>query len=195
MKKTILVSLGLMLLFPTLLHAQQPEDDVARHAIKSNVYSIFYGYPSVSYEYRLNLRSAVQADLTGTLLTAPNKSLTPYALFTQAQYRFYLNDQRRRGAMPFLAAGINYVHAWEHFDCFVRNEGWNIITERYTVRENKVFPVVAFGLKVNIPFGLTLESTIGALLLNDMESTLISETLGPANYFSTVITTRIGWAF
>lgn len=195
MKKTILLAVGLWLLVPTLLQAQQPEEGVARHAIKANIYSTFFGCPSVSYEYRLSHRSAVQADLGGTLLKNANETLTPYAIFTQAHYRFYLNDQRRSGVMPFLAAGVNYVHAWEHFDCFVRNEGWNIITERYTLRDNKLCPTVAFGLKVNIPFGLTLESTIGVLLMNDRKNVLVSETLGPENYFSTIIATRIGWAF
>ena len=44
MNKSILIIVSVLLLSPTLLWAQQPEDGVARHAVKINVLSHFAGW-------------------------------------------------------------------------------------------------------------------------------------------------------
>lgn len=195
MKRTIMIAAMAALLCPTLLHAQQPEEGVARHAVKLNILSPLFNTPAISYEYRLANRSAVELDVAGTLLKRYGETLTPYAVTAQAQYRFYLNDQRRRGVMPFLGIGVNYTHAWEHFDVFDHNEGWDIYTERYTLRDNVVRPTLMFGIKVNIPFGLVVESTVGLHLGAGIDYHSPARAFYPANYFSTLIGTRIGWAF
>ena len=194
MKKTIIAGIVVLLLCPTLLRAQQPEEGVARHAAKVSVISPLAGSPSVSYEYRLGKRFGLQADLGGTLFKEWGRDMQPYGLFAQLQGRIYLNDQRRNGVMPFFALGANYTHAWEYFDVFDHNEGWDIITRRYVRRDNALRPSLMFGLKVNIPFGLTVESTIG-FRMGSVEWRSTVNGVSAPNYLSTICTTRIGWAF
>ena len=67
MKNTILIIVSVLLLCPTLLRAQQPDDGVARHAVKVNILSPFVGSPSISYEFRIANHSAVQVDCGGTI--------------------------------------------------------------------------------------------------------------------------------
>ena len=176
--------------------AQQPEDGVARHAVKFNLLSPLASSLDFNYEYRIANRSAVAFDLGGNLLKPMSRTMTPHVVFMQAQYRFYLCSQRRNGVMPFLGVGINYTRSWEHFDCFTGNDGWEIHTRRYTLHDQALRPALAFGLKVNIPFGLTIESTLGVILFNEdntWQSPLYNT--GTANYLTTQFSTRIGWAF
>lgn len=195
MKKIVIASLMALLLCPTMMHAQQPEEGVAHHAVKVSIISPLIGSPSVSYEYRLGKRFGVQADLGGTLFKAWGRDMQPYGFFAQLQGRFYLNNQRRNGVMPFFALGVNYTHAWEYFDVFDHNEGWDIITQRYVLRDNAVRPSLMFGLKVNIPFGLTVESAIGFRMGDGIEWRSPVNGVSAPNYLSTICTTRIGWAF
>lgn len=195
MKKTIIAAALAALLCPALLHAQQPEEGVARHAVKLNILSPMFNTPAVSYEYRIARRSAVELDVAGTLFAKYGETMSPYAVMAQAQYRFYLNDQRRNGVMPFFGIGANYTHAWEHFDLFDHNEGWDIYTERTTLRDDVVRPSLMFGLKVNIPFGLVIESTVGFRFGKGIEYKSPANAVSAPNYMATLICTRIGWAF
>lgn len=192
MKKSILIIVSVMLLCPTLLRAQQPEDGVARHAVKINVLSHFAGSPSISYEFRIADHSAVQLDCGGTIFKSFNQELTPHYYFADAHYRFYFVKQGRRNLMPFLGVGVHYTNAWEHFNMFVGNDGWNIVTERYTKRDEVLRPFFTIGLKVNIPFGLTIESAFGARVNYSIDG---DSPLGQIDPLNTLFTTRIGWAF
>ena len=193
MKRMLLLAAALLTLVP--LRAQQPEEGVARHAVKVNLVSPLASCLDVNYEYRVARRSALAFDLGGTALRPFDETCRPHALFFQAQYRFYLNDQRRNGVMPFLGVGANYTNAWEHFDCFVGNYGWDIHTQRYTLRDQCVNFSLMFGLKVNIPFGLVVESTIGFLTEKEGDWRSPANAMATANYLTTQWTTRIGWAF
>lgn len=194
MKRLMVIAVALLAFVP--LRAQQPEEGVARHAVKVNLLSPIASSLDINYEYRIANRSAVAFDLGGTVLKSFGKSLTPHAVFMQAQYRFYLNSQRRNGVMPFLAAGANYTRAWEHFDCFVGNDGWDIHTRRYTQHDQRLGLSLMVGIKVNIPFGLVVESTLGLLLPpDDRDWRSPAAACEDANYLSTLCTTRIGWAF
>lgn len=191
MKKTIIIIMGLMLC-PTLLRAQHPEDGVARHAVKTNIISVFAGCPTISYEYRIANHSAVQVDMGGTIFKDPNTALTPHYYFADAHYRFYIVKQGRRHVMPFIGIGAHYTNAWTHMDLFVGNNGWDIITERYTKHDEVLRPFMLVGLKVNIPFGLTIETTIGGRLAYSVDG---NSPLGQYNSVTTLFTTSIGWAF
>lgn len=191
MKKTIIIIMGLMLC-PTLLRAQQPENGVARHAVKTNIISVFAGCPTISYEYRIANRSAVQVDLGGTIFKNPNAAMTPNYYFADAHYRFYIVKQGRRNVMPFIGIGAHYTNAWTHLDLFVRNNGWDIETERYTKRDEVLRPFMLVGLKVNIPFGLTIETTFGGRLAYNVD---YDSPLGQYNAVTTLFTTSFGWAF
>ncbi len=191
MKKTIIIIMGLMLC-PTLLRAQQPENGVARHAVKTNIISVFAGCPTISYEYRIANRSAVQVDLGGTIFKDPNAAMTPNYYFADAHYRFYIVKQGRRNVMPFIGIGANYTNAWTHLDLFVRNNGWDIETERYTKRDEVLRPFMLVGLKVNIPFGLTIETTFGGRLAYNVD---YDSPLRQYNAVTTLFTTSFGWAF
>ena len=196
MKRLLLLAAALMLLLP--LHAQHPEDDVARHTVKFNLLSPFARSLDFNYEYRIASRSAVAFDFGGNFLRPMSQTMKPHAIFLQPQYRFYLARQRRNGVMPFFGIGLNYTRAWEHFDCFTGNDGWDIHTQRYTVRDQVLRPALAFGLKVNIPFGLTIESTLGFMLPTQDEEISWRSPLyntNTANYLTTQFSTRIGWAF
>ncbi len=192
MKKTALIIAGILMLCPTLLKAQQPEDGVARHAVKANILSPLTGCPSISYEFRIASHSAVQVDCGGTIFKSWDKTMTPHYYFADAHYRFYLVKQGRRNLMPFVGAGVHYTNAWENFDMFVRNDGWDIVTERYTLRNEVVRPFFTIGLKVNIPFGLTIESAFGARINYSVDANSPLAKYDPLN---TLFTTRIGWAF
>ena len=200
MKRIILVAAVLIFNFQFSIfnsaHAQHPEDDVARHTVKFNLLSPFARSLDFNYEYRIASRSAVAVDFGGNLLRPMGQTMKPHAIFLQPQYRFYLARQRRNGVMPFLGIGLNYTRAWEHFDCFTGNDGWEIHTQRYTVHDQALRPALAFGLKVNIPFGLTIESTMGVILFNE-DNTWRSPlyNTSTANYLTTQFSTRIGWAF
>ena len=93
MKNTILIIVSVLLLCPTLLRAQQPEDGVARHAVKVNILSPFVGSPSISYEFRIANHSAVQVDCGGTIFKSFDKDMTPHYYFADAHYRFYVVKQ------------------------------------------------------------------------------------------------------
>lgn len=178
--------------------AQQPEDGVARHAVKFNLLSPLASSLDFNYEYRIANRSAVAFDLGGNLLKPMSRTMTPHVVFMQAQYRFYLCSQRRNGVMPFLGVGINYTRSWEHFDCFTGNDGWDIHLRRYTEHDNVLSPSFAFGLRVNIPFGLTLENTLGFVagnLLNDGNELSNNQGVALSNYLGPLFSMRIGWAF
>lgn len=193
MKRMILLAAAVMLLLP--LRAQQPEDGVARHAVKFNLLSPIARSLDFNYEYRIANRSAVAFDLGGNFLKPLSRPMTTHVMFMQAQYRFYLNNQRRNGVMPFFGVGANFTRAWVHFNCFTGNDGWNIHTARYTIHDQALRPAIAFGIKVNIPFGLTIESTIGTVLgLVMKENNGISGEAMPV-YFGSQFSTRIGWAF
>ena len=192
MKNTILIIVSVLLLCPTLLRAQQPEDGVARHAVKVNILSPFVGSPSISYEFRIANHSAVQVDCGGTIFKSFDKDMTPHYYFADAHYRFYVVKQGRRSLMPFLGVGIHYTNAWEHFNMFVRNDGWDIVTERYTKRDEVLRPFFTIGLKVNIPLGLTIESAFGARVNYSID---YNSPLGQIDPLNTLFTTRIGWAF
>ena len=75
---------------------------------------------------------------------------------------------------------------------FVRNDGWDIVTERYTKRDEVLRPFFTIGLKVNIPFGLTIESAFGARVNYSID---YNSPLGQIDPLNTLFTTRIGWAF
>ena len=192
MKKTVLIIASILLMWPTMLRAQQPEDGVARHAIKYNILSPLVGSPSISYEYRITDHSAVQIDCGGTIFKSFDKELTPHYYFADAHYRFYIVKQRRNSVMPFLGVGVHYTNAWEHYDMFVRNDGWDIITERNTTRDEVIRPFFTMGVKVNIPFGLTIETAWGARVSYSIDS---NSPLGQIDPLNTLFTTRIGWAF
>ncbi len=192
MKKTALIIASILLMCPTMLRAQQPEDGVARHALKFNILSPLVGSPSISYEYRIANHSAVQVDCGGTIFKSFDKVLTPHYYFADAHYRFYIVKQGRRNVMPFLGVGVHYTNAWEHYDMFVRNNGWDIVTERSTTREEVIRPFFTMGLKVNIPFGMTIETAWGARVNYSIDGDGPLRTIDPLN---TLFTTRIGWAF
>ena len=200
MRRALIIPVVLLFTFHFLLSnsaiAQQPEDGVARHAVKLNLLSPMASSLDFNYEYRIARRSAMAIDMAGNFLKPMSRTMTPHAMFMQLQYRFYLNNQRRNGVMPFLGIGANYTRAWEHFDCFVGNDGWDIHTQRYTIHDQRLRPSFMFGLKVNIPFGLVIESTVGFVTEGD-EDNWRSPAYNclTANYFTTQISTRIGWAF
>ena len=178
--------------------AQQPIDGIARHNVKVGLSSLIACTPSVGYEYRIGLRHGVAATMGLSIPSNLNRWSSANALLMQAEYRFYVIKQRRNGVMPYFATGVNYVHAWQRFDVFSGNDGWEILKEPYTLRQNRVRPSLVFGIKVNIPFGLTVESSIGVIIQRNRYpyNTLINNTnVGWLNYFTTQFATRIGWAF
>ena len=201
MNRRLLTIALCLLLLPSLVQAQQPEVLEARHNIKLNLLSpLLFSTPSVGYEYRLNNHLGAEVDLAGTIFKQQNKLLEPYAMMAQAQCRFYLNKQWRHGGALFLAVGANYIHAWEYADLFVRNEGWDIITEPYTIRDDVLRPSLMLGLKINTSIGLTIENTLGILLINififnNGDHRLAFSNLELINNSATIFTTRIGWAF
>ena len=193
MKRMILLVAAVMLLLP--LRAQQPEDGVARHAVKFNLLSPIASSIDLNYEYRIANHSAVAFDLGGNFMKPVSRPMTTHVLFAQAQYRLYQNRQSRNGVMPFFGFGANFTRAWVPFNCFTGNDGWDIHTARYTIHDQALRPTIAFGIKVNIPFGLTIESTIGTVLgLVMKENNGISGEAMPV-YFGSQFSTRIGWAF
>lgn len=196
MKRLCLIIAVLLLANPLL--AQQPEEGVARHAFKVNLLSFLGSGIDVNYEFRIARRSAVTADLAADLLQSYNEPMKTHAVFAQTQYRFYLNDQRRSGVMPFVGIGLNYTHAWMYLNCFTGNDGWDIHTTKYYYRGNFLRPALAFGLKVNIPFGLVVETTAGVLppYIGEDETQIMLQTKSNApNYFCTQFSLRLGWAF
>lgn len=185
----------LALAIPNRLIAQHPEDGVARHCVKVGFLSPFVGAPSFSYEYRIGIRSAVSADLGFVIPFEHGLTRGTKGFFMQAQYRVYPWKQRRNRLCPFAAIGLNYAQAWHNLNLMTANDGWNIQTVPYTMKQIRVRPSLSIGIKMNIPFGLTIENTIGVLLAKHDDDGLIYHNLDFSNYASTLFTMKIGWAF
>jgi len=198
MKRVVLVLVGLLCLAP--VYAQQPEDGVARHSLKTNLLSSIL-IPSgsfsfdINYEYNIAPRWAAAMDLGSAFKGSESQAVTTRAIFLQPQCRFYFNDQRRAGVMPFVGLGINLAQIWERFECYTGNDGWDIHTESYKVSEHAIRPSIVFGLKQNIPFGLTIEETVGMLITDyyRLPKTVFYNLL--PNFITTQFAIRIGWAF
>ena len=207
MKRNILIAAVLVFTFhlsPLTLHAQHPEDGVAHHTVKFNLLSPLVSSFDFNYEYRISHRMAAACDLGGIVynsafntlifgITIPTK-----AIFLQPQFRFYLCDQRRLGAMPFIGAGLNCTVAWSTINSFTGNDGWDVHTVSYNVHDWALRPAIAFGVKFNIPFGLTIEETIGIIIptydFSASRNALLNDS-DPFNYATTQCSIRLGWAF
>lgn len=199
MKRVVLLLVGLMCLTP--VHAQHSEDGIARHSLKTNLLSGILMIPSgsffmdVNYEYNIAPRWAAVMDIGGALQKSRSQAVTNRAIFLQPQCRFYLNDQRRAGVMPFVGLGINFAQIWERFECYTGNDGWDIHTESYRVSEHAIRPSIVFGLKQNIPFGLTIEETLGMLITDYYRlPNTVFYNLFP-NFITTQFAIRMGWSF
>lgn len=195
-KAMLLLVMALALTMPNGLMAQHPEDGVARHCVKGAFISPFIGVPSISYEYRIGIRSAVTADL-GFVIPVKSFSLSngSNGFFLQAQYRVYPWKQRRSRLCPFAAIGLNYAQGWHKLNLMTGNDGWDIHTVPYTIKQARVRPSLVIGIKMNIPFGLTIENTVGVLLAKHNDDGLIYHNLDVSNYASTLFTMKIGWSF
>lgn len=196
MKKIVCIMMMALAAWMPTARGQQPEEGVARHNVKMGLSSMIFGMPSVGYECRVGLRSGFGVNVAVGLPSKLDLFNVTNAVFAQVEYRFYPVKQRRRGAMPYIGVGANWVHAWREFDCYVGNEGWDIITKPYMLRQNCVRPVFFTGVRVNIPFGLTLESQMGFVAEREHQGDLIgSGKVVFPRYASMLFVTRIGWAF
>lgn len=176
-------------------NAQQPQDGVARHTVTGGVWSMWFGTPTIGYEYRIGCRSAVFADLGFAI---PFKHWTTKGvsgLFLQAQYRVYPWKQKRNRPNMFIGFGLNYAQGWNKVNVMTGNDGWDIETTPYMMKQARVRPALTIGIKVNIPFGLTLENSLGILLAKEKDGGLIQHNLDYANYAAMLITMKIGWSF
>lgn len=195
-KLAFLLIATLVLVMPNCLMAQHPEDGVARHCVKVGVLSPLAQTVMLSYEYRIGIRSAVTADLG---FTVPMKLMDvtrgTQGFFMQAQYRVYPWKQRRSRLCPFAAIGLNYAQGWHKLNLMTDNDGWEIHTVPYTMKQIRVRPSLSIGIKANIPFGLTIENTVGVLLAKHDDDGLIYHNLDYSNYASTLFTMKIGWSF
>lgn len=203
MKRNILIAAVLVFTFhlsPLTLHAQHPEDGVAHHTVKFNLLSPLVSSVDFNYEYRISRRMAAACDLGGIVYNKSifDNTITLKAVFLQPQFRFYLCDQRRLGAMPFFGAGLNCTVAWNTINCFTGNDGWDVHTVSYNVHDWALRPAIAFGVKFNIPFGLTIEETIGIIIptydFSASRNALLNDS-DPFNYATTQCSIRLGWAF
>ena len=196
MKKIVCIMMMALVAWMPTTRGQQPEEGVARHNVKMGLSSMIFCMPSVGYECRVGLRSGFGVNVAVGLPSKLDLFNVTNAMFAQVEYRFYPVKQRRCGAMPYIGVGANWVHAWREFDCYVGNEGWNIITKPYTLRQDCVRPVFFTGVRVNIPFGLTLESQMGFVAEKGHDGDLIDRgKVVFQRYMSMLFVTRIGWAF
>lgn len=196
MKKIVCIMMMVLAVGMPSVRGQQPEEGVARHNVKVGLSSMIFCTPGVGYECRVGLRSGFGVNVAFALPNKLDSFNETNAVFAQVEYRFYPVKQRRKGAMPYIGVGANWVHAWREFDCYVGNEGWDIITKPYTLRQDCVRPVFFTGVRVNIPFGLTIESQIGVVAEKSHDNDLIGrgKVVFP-RYASMLFVTRIGWAF
>ena len=196
MKRIVCIMMMALVAWMPTTRGQQPEEGVARHNVKMGLSSMIFCMPSVGYECRVGLRSGFGVNVAVGLPSKLDLFNVTNAMFAQVEYRFYPVKQRRCGAMPYIGVGANWVHAWREFDCYVGNEGWNIITKPYTLRQDCVRPVFFTGVRVNIPFGLTLESQMGFVAEKGHDGDLIDRgKVVFQRYMSMLFVTRIGWAF
>lgn len=194
-KVAFLLIATLALMMPNCLMSQHPEDGVARHCVKVGFLSPFLGAPAFSYEYRIGIRSAVSADLGFVIPFESGVTRGVKGFFMQAQYRVYPWKQRRSRLCPFAAIGVNYAQGWHKVNLMTGNDGWYVETVPYTMKQIRVRPSLSIGIKMNIPFGLTIENTVGMLLAKHNDDGLIYHNLDFSNYASTLITMKIGWSF
>ena len=196
MKRIVCILMMALAAWMPTARGQQPEEGVARHNVKLGLSTLVFCQPSVGYECRVGLRSGFGVNVAVALPNKLDLFNVTNAMFAQVEYRFYPVKQRRCGAMPYIGVGANWVHAWREFDCYAGNEGWNIITKPYTLRQDCVRPVLFTGVRVNIPFGLTLESQVGLVAEKVHDGDLIDRgrVVFP-RYVSMLFVTRIGWAF
>lgn len=196
MKRLCTILLAIITSLPLLNAQEDPQfDNIRQHTVKLSLTSpLIVQSLALGYEYDLNHRFGVAVDL-GTNFSDPEDDIA-HGIFAQAQIRYYIAKLRNWGcAMPFVATGVNYAYAWRTFDFFVSNDGWDINTRPYVYHDGRLCPELMFGLRVNIPCGLTIESTIGGIFGGSADNYSPSESLGFANHFTTNWTTRIGWSF
>ena len=196
MKRIGSLMLTIMLLLPTLRAQDNPQfDNIKQHTMKLCLSAPLLARSlAVGYEYDFHPRFGIAVDLGSNLLDSPDK--TAQGIFTQVQGRYYIAKLRNWGcAMPFAAAGFNFVYAWRTFNFFQSNDGWTINSRPYTYRDGRIYPELMFGIRVNTPCGITIENAIGAIFGEYDNGYSPAESLDVRNYIATNFVTRIGWSF
>lgn len=160
-----------------------------RHAVKVNLISPFLKAPSVSYEYNLSYHSSLQLDLS--YIVPRGSDIDAHAMVSQLQYRLY--PYRGEVSSFFFAYGINFTQVWSTLNCFIRNDGWDIISRRQTEYAKHLTASGAIGFSLHSRVGLFLEASLGFLFPTGAEVGV-----SPAmvqNHLSTLWTMRLGYAF
>lgn len=96
----------------------------------------------------------------------------------------------------YAKAQLNYYRVWRTFDCFVRNEGSQLITENRTFHENDISLALVFGFQSVGQRGFVADYFLGFCI--PLVQSGPFHNLGYYNYISWNVFTggiRLGWAF
>ena len=186
MKRLALTLMAAMLAFPAL--QAQEESPLRHHSLKVGLAPTLLLQPQLSYEYRFEGHSAINVDFAPMRHQADDKHL-----FLHLQYRYYFSSLPNDGL--FLACGLNNAISWLSYERYVRNEGWNIISEPITMIDILICPTLSIGYKAVSNRGFTVEPTLGFRLGSSANAHRLANTYSFFNHISTLTALRFGWTF
>jgi len=161
MKRNLLILLAAILLADTL-SAQETEMPRLRHnSITTSPTTLLGDAFLLTYEHTLPHHSSLEVELGGQGFrwnewhaSTLGPATRPGCVATLG-YKIYLaNGAKNRaianaGGLPplsfFVKGRLSFVHQWSTYDVPRGNEGWNLITERYTFHENDLSLALIFG--------------------------------------------------
>jgi hypothetical protein len=98
----------------------------------------------------------------------------------------------------FIKGRLSFVHQWSHYDVPRGNEGWDLITERYTLRENDLSLALIFGKQFVSKHGFVAAPFFGFCIPLWIDGPF-HEVSNPGNSAAfwglTTWGVKLGWAF
>lgn len=214
MKRNLLILLAAMLLADTL-SAQETEMPRLRHnSITTSPTTLLGDAFLLTYEHTLPHHSSLEVELGGqgfrwnewrASISGP---ATRPGIVATIGYKLYLPRGEKNhaianaGGLPprsfFIKGRLSYVHQWSHYDVPRGNEGWDLITERYTLRENDLSLALILGKQfvskhgfVAAPFfGFCIPLWIDGPFHDDSDPGNSAAFWGPTTWG-----VKLGWAF
>ncbi len=179
MKKTLLLLILPILLFGKA-HAQEQDTllqdlPLHHHAITTSPFTFYCDAFLLTYEYALPHRSSLEVELGAQGFhwerTQRSGAITRPGIATSVGYKFYLplgkrsKAMARAGSIPrtsfYLKPRLALVHQWSTYDTYLGNNGWDIVTQRTTLRENTLSLAFIIGYQFVSRHGFVLAPYFG----------------------------------
>ena len=179
MKKTLLL-LTLPILFLGKTQAQEPDSlflglPPHHQAVTTSPFTFFVNAFLITYEHSLPHRSSLEVELGAQGFrwkeTRGRGAVTRPGLAATVGYKFYLPlgsrslAMARAGSIPrtsfYLKPRLALVHQWSSYDTYLGNNGWDIVTQRTTLRENTLSAAFIAGYQFVSRHGFVLSPYFG----------------------------------